>query len=469
MDDAGTISTNAPPTTAGTLAGWIAGTGYADLPADVVAYARLCILDSLACMIGGMRLEPSRVLLDVLGGTAAGAPVSVPGTAARIGLLGAAYLGAQAANALDFDDSFRSGAPSHPGATVVPPGLALAEARDAGGAAFLAAVVVGYEVSLRIGRAVQPSPARKAAVMGFSPWQSFGAAAAAASLLALPAEVVRSVLGLAGAQAPVPSVRKFVDGVRPYSWIKNAYGIAAEAGVLSALLAERGFLGNREIFDGPNGFWVMCGSDQYRPELATEGLGGRWLILDVGFKPYACCRWTHTMIDALRALAPAIGDRPVARVDVYGFRELTRSLAGDPPDSIIEAQFNAPWVAALELAGRSAERGLADADLADPRVLDLARKVHLHHDEAMDGPYFEKGTLPVRVAVTLADGSTVAGEADKPSGSVEAGGFSEAAMTRKFLQVVGPVLGEERARRALSIVATLEGHSARELVASLVP
>lgn len=467
MDDAGSVSANAPVTTAGTLAGWIAGLRFADLPADVVHLAKMCCLDSIACAIGGTRLEPSRILLDVLGETAAGAPVSIPGTGRKLGLMGAAYFGAQAANALDFDNSFRTGAPSHPGATVIPPALAVAEARGASGADFLAAVVAGYEVSLRLGRAVQPTPQRKAAVMGFSPWQSFGAVAAAASLLKLTPEATRSALGLTGAQAPVPSVRKFVDGARPYSWIKNSYGIGAEAGVLSALLAERGYLGNREIFDGPNGFWIMCGSDRWQPELATEGLGDRWLILDVGFKPYACCRWTHTMIDALRALKGELAGRAIERVDVHGFRELTVSLAGDPPDSIIEAQFNAPYLAALELTGHSPERGLHEQQLTDPAVLGVAGRVALHYEEALDKPYFEKGTLPVRVAVTTADGSIFTAEADKPSGSVEAGGFSDAAMERKFLQVVAPVLGEERAARALAMVRTIEEWSARDLADAL--
>ncbi|MGE0719464.1 MAG: MmgE/PrpD family protein [Alphaproteobacteria bacterium] len=468
MDDAGSLTGSLPVTTAGTLAGWIAGLDYRSLPADIVHQAKICMLDSIACQIGGMQLKPSQVLLDVLGEVAGGKPVSIPGSPARIGLLGAAYLGAQAANALDFDDSFRTGAPCHPGATVVPPGLAVAEARDSGGAALLAAVVAGYEVSLRIGRAVQASPARKADVWGFSPWQAFGAVTTTASLIGLPATTILSALGLTGAQAPVPSIRKFVDGARPFSWIKNAYGIASEVGVLSALLAERGFLGNREIFDGPNGFWIMSGSDRWQPELATEELGGRWMIRDVGFKPYACCRWTHTMVDALKSLAPSLAGRPIERIDVHGFRELTCSLAGDPPDSIIEAQFNARWVAALEASGRSPAKGLHDRDIGDPTVVALAHNVHLHHEPERDEPYFKLGTLPVRVVVT-AGGETFAAEAEKPTGSPEAGGFSDADMVAKFIQVVSPVIGEAKTKQALDIVMTLEDRPARALTAALVP
>src|SRR5690606_19330976 len=106
----------------------------------------------------------------------------------------------------------------------------------------------------------------------------------------------------------------------------NCYGIASEVGVLSAMLAERDFLGNREIFDGDTGFWIMSGSDRYRQELAVERLGEQWLILDVGFKPYACCRWTHTLLDSLRFLAASLAKEAIVKVDVHGFRELTQVL-----------------------------------------------------------------------------------------------------------------------------------------------
>ncbi|MER8766951.1 MmgE/PrpD family protein [Mesorhizobium sp. M0968] len=424
--------------TASKLASWIAKLRYEDIPPDVLRHAKACLLDSVACIIGGMSSQPCTIIRDVLKqGHGASDAVSVPGADLRMGVLSATYLGAQAANLLDFDDT-RGG---HPGATVVPPALALAEEREASGADLVTSIVAGYEVSLRIGRAVQASPKRECAVLGYSTWQTFGAVTAAASLMGLTHTRILNAFGLAGAQAPLPSIRKFVEGDPPFSWIKNCYGIPSEVGVLSAMLAERDFIGHREIFDGDTGFWAMSGSDCYKQELAVDKLGDQWLILDVGFKPYACCRWTHTLLDSLRLLAARLAGEVITKIDVYGFRDLVQTLNSPLPTSIIDAQFNARYVAALELTGRSPKSGLFEADLTDPEVITLAERVNLHHDATTDEAYFGKGMYPVRVVVTCESGATLSAKADWPSGSSEAGGFPDEELDRKFLNIVSSVLG----------------------------
>jgi 2-methylcitrate dehydratase PrpD len=443
-------------TTAQALAEWTTRLAVGDVPPDVLHQAKRCVIDSIACIVGGLDLMPMRLLLDVLSTESAQGPVPIPGTAIRLGITAAAHFGAQAANVLDVDDSFRAGAPSHPGATVVPPALAVAAARRCSGLELLLAVVAGFEVSLRIGRSVLASPARRERIMGFAPWQSFGAATAAARLLGLPPPAIRSAFGLTGAQAPVASGRRFLASARPYPWIKNPYGIASEVGVLSALLAERGFHGDQDIFDGAHGFWIMAGSDRHQPDLATEALGDAWLIMDVGFKPYACCRWTHTMIDAIRMLKPELGDMAIARVRITGFSELACSLDAPPPGTIIDAQFNARYVAALELAGHSPEFGMSEAHLTDPAVLRLMGLATLIHDPSFDTAYHERGELPARVEIDAADGKRLAATVLQPAGSPLAGGFSDTQLDGKFQQLVAPVLGMDRTRAALDALWTME-------------
>lgn len=452
--------------TATALAGWIAGFSLEAVPDAAVQAAKLCIADSLACTVGGMHLASSRILREVLAQGGGGAS-SIIGTAETTDLLSAAYLGGHAANALDFDDSFKDGAPSHPGATIIPPALALAEARDLSGADLLKAVIAAYEVSLRIGRAVDASPARKSAVMGFSTWQTFGAAVAGAALLRLSPERIEHAFGIAGAQAPLPSIRKFVDGRRPYSWVKNGYGASCQSGVLAALLAERDFQGNREIFDGDNGFWIMSGSDRYRPELALDGLGRDWLIAQVEFKPFSCCRWTHTTVEAVGTLCAGIPPERIGRIDVWGFGEIARSLGGDLPKTVIDAQFSARYVAALEIVGRSTAWGLKEADLTDPEVLGVAEKIVLHHEPAFDASYHAYGATPVRVVLTLDDGGRREIFIEHPLASTFRGGATEAQIRAKYLGIVTPVVGAGKAEAALDAVFTLESGTARGLAALL--
>ncbi len=429
-----------------------------DVPTDVVQQAKACILDSIGCMIAGAATPPCLTVLDVLGQHGPGTIV-VPGTGRTLSLLGAAYMNAQAANALDFDDSFRSGAPSHPGATVVPPALALGQHRAMDGVDFLRAVIIGYEVSLRIGRAVQPSPERKQQVYGFSTWQIFGAAAAASSALGLSAEKVVNALGLAAVHAPVPSLRKLGTGEpRPYPWIKNTYGAASEAGLLAALLAGEGYIGSRSIFEGEHGFWIMSGSDRYYPKLMVQGLGRDWLLRDVGFKHYGCCRWTHTMLDALRDCAGKVKAEDIRSVEVHCFKELAQ-LSGDAPTSIIDAQFHAPHLAALELLGRSPAQGLLEADLLDPQVGALRDSVVLHHDPAADEPYYRHGVLPVRVVLRTRNGGEFAASCENPTGSTAAGGYARGALEAKFVRLASGALGEQRATACTAAVNEIENRS----------
>lgn len=437
------------------LADWIAGSELKRIPAPAVDAAKNCLIDAVACMVGGVALQSSQTVLEVL--TSAGTTnfVTVPGETARLGLLDAAWLGGHTVNALDFDDCFRDGAPSHPGATIIPPALAVAEARGATGAELLCAIIIAYEVSLRIGRAIDASPHRKDVVMGYSSWQTFGATVASARLLKLDATSIRSSFGIAAMQAPVPGVRKAVEGLRPYGWIKNAYGACCHVGVLSALLAEKGFHGHQSVLDGPFGFWIMAGSDRHRPE-GYAGLGEDWLVTRVEFKPYACCRWSHTMIEALSRLTEGLAPGDVAAVDVYGFLEFYRGLGGGMPDNIVDAQFNARYLAALQLLGRSPEFGMSESDLADTAVAKMAERVRLHHDPAYDTAHDATMATPVRVELATTGGELRTLFIEEPPTSVRRGGFGRDQICAKFRRVCDPVLGAERSERALSMLLDIE-------------
>ncbi|WP_288950884.1 MmgE/PrpD family protein [uncultured Paracoccus sp.] len=437
------------------LADWIAGFDLSKVPVSAVDAAKNCLIDAVACMVGGIALKSSQVVLEVV--TAAGTTdlVTVPGGAARVGLLDAAWLGGHTVNALDFDDCFREGAPSHPGATIIPPALAVAEARGATGAELLGAIIAAYEVSLRIGRAVDASPERKEVVMGYSPWQTFGATVAASRLLGLGTTAIRSAFGIAAMQAPVPGVRKEVEGLRPYGWIKNAYGACCHVGVLSSLLAEKGFHGHQSIFDGPFGFWIMSGSDRHLTE-GYAGLGEDWLITRVEFKPYACCRWSHTMIEALIRLGDGLAPEDIAAVDVHGFLEFYRGLGGDMPDNIVDAQFNARYLAAVQLLGRSPEFGMSEADLTDPAVAEMAGRVRLHHDPDYDAAHNATMATPVRVEISTTGGAVRSLFIDEPPTSVRRGGFNRDQICAKFRRVCDPVLGADRSGLALSMLLDVE-------------
>ncbi len=447
------------------IAEWIAGARLAHVPADVVEAARRAVLDHVACAIGGAALTPGRMLAETFtefgGAPQATVWATLGGDAPlRLPLPSAVYLNSAFSNLLDFDDSYPGA--GHPGGTVVAPALGLAEHLDRSGAEALLAVVVGYEVSLRVALATRPSPERYRQVAGYSSWQTLGAAAAAAPLLRLDAERTAHALGLGGFNAPVPNMRKLGLELeeRPFSWTKNNYGWAAAGGVLGALLAERGFVGQRQLFERERGFWVMIGSDRCDVDRLTAGLGEEWLLRRVGFKPYACCRWTHTTlaaVEALRARHPDLA-RDLARiagVEVATFFEAADHLAAAHPADIIDAQFSLPHVTALVLLGRSPANGLTEPDLTDPAVRDLAGRIRLREDAEATARFLRDRTMPSTVTVTFTDGQTLSATVDRLPGDWD-NPLPTAALEAKFRRLTEPVIGSAAAEHLRTTILALE-------------
>lgn len=451
------------------LARWAADFSLDTVPESTIAAAQACILDSLACTIGGIHTEPCQLMLELFETLDPEGTVAIAGTKSKLSLLKAAYLMSQAANALDFDDSFRKGAPSHPGATVIPPALALGIALNSSGRDFLKAVIIGYEVSLRVGRAIQSTAERDRQIFGFSTWQSFGAVSAAASLLGLNAAQTQQAYGLSALHAPVAGNRKGGFGESgPIPWLKNNYGPACEGGIWAALLAQKGYRGHSAVLEGPSGFWVMAGSDQYQPDRITEGLGETWLIEAIGFKPYACCRWTHTMLDGLRVYRQEHAGKQISRITMSGFREFSE-LGQSYPSSIIDAQFNPRYLAALELLDKSPSRGLFETDLSNTYVKELFAKMTVQHDPEADIGFYRDATLPVHLAIETEDGARIEISRTDPSGGSKAGGFSRDALEQKFLRLTGRVLDVRPAERLLEEMRRLEDVKLRQLSLLMTP
>ncbi|MER9281163.1 MmgE/PrpD family protein [Mesorhizobium sp. M0522] len=449
--------------TSGLFAKWVTEDLTNSIPSDVSEKIKLAILDGLGCVIAGMNTQLTEVVLTGrLKHSGQAGPIPLPGRRLSCGLLDATYIAGQAANALDFDDCYRGKAPCHPGATIVAPALLVAHARDCQGHELLHAITKGYEVSLRVGQAIDATAQRKKHVTGYSTWQVFGAVASAAALMRLDAGQIVNAFGLAGSQAPVPNIRKLVE--LPFSWLKNGYGISAEVGVLSAMLAESGLRGPAEIFDGETGFWIMSGSDRYDCELAREELGTKWLSREIEYKPYSCCQWTHTMLDCIADLRQEVPLEEVERLEIAAFVDLAVTLNMGLPDNIISAQFNARYLAALEYLGRSPANGLSTSDLGAGDIAAFAGKISLVHDPVLDIPYHAREAIPVRVTVTDKSGRRFVRALEDPVIDM-----TPERITEKFERLAEPVLGAAKTQRLLEAVLDIEKHSAREIVDLTVP
>lgn len=393
------------------LAEYAAQAHFEDLPAHVVLQAKHVIRDSLGCLLGGSTLAPGKNLAAMIMAMAADGPATVAGASRRITPALAGYINAQLTNLLDFDDTLEGKALGHPGATIIPGALAVAEQAHSSGREFLTAVVVGYDIYTRVAAAGKPTYKRNKQVRGLATWQGFGAVAAVARLLHLDSEATARAFGMAALHAPVPFVGKIYEE-RPMWELKNNYGWVTLGAILAARYAAEGLPANHDILDGPTGFWVMAGSDQCDFPLLTQGLGRDFSILDVSIKPYSSCRHTHSPLDALRQLIQATDVRAEQVRSVHMCSDTKIKVFEDcRPRSFIDAEFSLPYLAAMLLLREPTGYGWFDGERwNDPAVQQLADRIHLEVDVEAEAQA-AKGLPLSRVAIELADGRVLTTEA----------------------------------------------------------
>ena len=402
------------------LARFLATATYDDLPVNVVEDTKLAVLDWFGSALAGALEPPAQIARTVVRSLGASDDATVF-PEGRSSAAGAALANGVASHILEFDDVHK-GSTLHAAAPILPAAFAVAERERAGGTALLLAAALGYEAAFRIGEAVNPShyyywhPTGTAA--------TFGAAAAAGSLLGLDAARMRDALGSAGTQAA--GLWEFnADGAMS----KHLHpGKAAMNGILAADLARHGFTGATRILEGERGFFraTSTGADASR---ITDGLGTFWKISENCYKLHSCCGHTHTAIDTALDLRQQRGWqngealRDVAAIDIalYGpGYEIVRRMN---PRTPYQAKFSVAYCVAAALAeGRvgleqfAPERFGPDG-VTEPTIASLLARTQVAVDPALTARYPER--WPARVTLRLADGTTISGEADYPRGNPE--------------------------------------------------
>lgn len=420
------------------------GIRFADLPDEVRALARQCVLDTLGTALAGADDPLVRILAAELEEQGGRAEAGVIGSRLRLPVGSAALLNGTAAHALDYDD-VNLAMPGHPSVAVLPAVLALAEAVGATGEALIAAFVAGYETACRVGLLVAPGHYNRLGFHSTGTVGSFGAAAGCAHLLGLSEEQTAHALGIAATQAAGLKAM-FGTMCKPLH-----AGRAAQAGVLAARLAARGFTARPDSLECAQGFAAAYSPD-FHPEAALAEPAGGWHIRHNLFKYHAACYLTHAGIEAARALRLGHGFRPeeIAAVTLRVDESTDRVCNIAAPTTGLEAKFSLRLTAAMALAGR--ETGRLDAysaeTAADPALVALRDRISIE---------FQQGWANTRAEmdVRLADQTTLrAGhDAGEPARDVAAQGERLAA---KFAGLAAPVVGPARAEALIAAVAGLE-------------
>ena len=430
---------------------WASTLHYDAIPREVLEHAGLCLLDGLGCGLFGSTQPWGGIAAQVAVELSGGGPSTLWGHERSASPTDAALVNGTAIHGFEIDDIHLRSL-MHPGAVTIPATLALAEARHKGGREFLTAMVAGYEIGLRVGVCAGIPHQMK----GYHPTGTagcLGAAASAANILGLSPGHTTNALAIAATQAA-----GLYCAVRTGAMTKRLHaGRAAQAGVLAALLAERGFTGSPDVLEAPDAGFMSTLAES--PDLTpfVQSLGREWETPQVGFKVYAACASAHTIIDALdammkRGLTAANLDRLTLSMSRIGVNNVGWEYR---PSTVVASQMNGYFAAAVKLLdGQSFIDQYREDRVADPAIIRVIAKVEIKHDPELDIAGAAKRHA-VKAHARAVDGRTWDETVEQRRGSPEHP-LTRAEIERKFRRTAGAALAANAVRRLLDMVGQLE-------------
>jgi 2-methylcitrate dehydratase PrpD len=453
---------NAPPITQ-TLAQFVAthpSRGWSDA---VDHEAHRTFMNWVGCAVGAAQHEAVQAALAAVRMLQPAEQASVLGRKDKVDMASAALLNGISSHTFDFDDTHLKTI-IHPAGPVASALLALAEHIGAGtganrgvsGRELIDALVLGIDVSCRIGNVMYPDHYDRGWHITGSTGM-LGAAAGCARLLGLDAQRTAMALGIAASQ-PVGMREQFGTMTKPFH-----PGAAARAGLMAALMARHGYTASAKALEAPRGF-VQTVSTKCDWREATDELGRRFEISFNSYKPFACGIVIHPSIDACAQLREQ-GVRPeqVERIELK-VHSLVLELTGkkEPADGL-QAKFSVYHGCAAGLTfGRAAEEEFSDEVVNRPDMVALRRKVVATVDDGI-------GEASADVTAVLGDGRRIHVFVEHAIGSLQKP-MSDAQLEAKFHGLADPVLGAPASSRLIAACwQTGSAPDVRALAALAVP
>ena len=427
-------------------------TQYQDLPEEIVVFARRCLLDLVGVLISGSETRLSEIISQHahshFGSGLKTASIFLKELEA--GPAGAALANGMTIDSIDAHDGFKP-AKGHVGCHVLPTLLALGEAEEVmDGKAFLASLVVGYEIGARCAVALHGSvPDYHTS----GAWGAVTSAALGARLLGFNKEQTRHAIGIAEYHGPRSQMMRVID--HP-TMLKDGSGWGAMAGISAAYLAQDGFTGAPAItVEGQNvaHFW--------------EDLGSRWTILEQYFKAYPVCRWAQPATEAALTLTREnnINYQDIDHIEAHTFAEGCALATREPKDTE-QAQYSLPFpVAASLVIGKLGPREISGHNLQNAEVLRLSNSMKLIEVEAYNAVFPQQRYA--HVVIELKSGERLVSERHTARGDHE-DHLSMEEIIEKFHAFADPVIGEKRSAQIRQIILAMgEGTDLDDLLAKL--
>ena len=411
------------------------------LPAEVIHHAKRAVIDWYAALLPGSRVAPATLLEQALAEDLDRGRARLA-SGRRATLRAAALINGAASHSVEFDDIYRD-AGYHPGSPVISAALAAAQSTLANGERFLRGVVVGYEVSTRIGEAVMPSHYRFWHTTGTV--GCYGAAAAVATILGCNRNQFMHALATVGTFAS-----GLQQAFRSQAMTKPLHGgHAADVGAMAAMAAAKGVTGALDILEGEVGFGAAMSVNPDWSK-ATRGLGESYHINQVTFKNHGCCGHTFPAIDAVLELKQKhnLTHRDIRKIRLASYKAGLDIIDNATPEGEYQAKFSIQYTVAHALVHGSVRLNAFLADrMNDPDVRALMKKIEVVADPELSKGYPTQRAAQVEIETT--DGRKLAHFQPTRKGDPEMP-LSDDELNDKFLELASPVIGDVSAHALLA-------------------
>jgi 2-methylcitrate dehydratase PrpD len=427
------------------LATHVAALTYARIPDEVRTKAKLILRDGIGNQIAASAIsEPANRAIELVKEWGGAPQSTIIGHGIKVPAPHAALVNAMMGHGIELDDAHGSGL-IKAGSVLVPAAFAVAELAGASGEDVLTGVVAGYDVAIRIAKAINPGH-RQRGYHTTGTVSGIGAAALAAKMLGGDAEQIACAIGLACMQSA--GIQSYLDDpcmAKPFSPGKAAFN-----GVIAAIMAKRGFTGPRKALECREGFFNAF-TERVRTE-EFDGLGRHFSIMEVGFKPHAACRYAHGPIDLAQTayredkVRLAATEKVVVGMSELAIRQASKPVCPNLNAAMGSTQFG---VALALAAGRNGLKEYWDG-YKNAEVHVGAKMVELRAE-----PDYGLSGRQAKIDIVLKDGRSVSLSAIEPKGE-PSNPLGANELEAKFLAMTTMVVEGAHAKKISDLVMSLE-------------
>ncbi|MFH2056073.1 MAG: MmgE/PrpD family protein [bacterium] len=434
------------------LAEWVYNLRYEDLPEAVIVAVKRILLDTLACGMGGHHSHDAGLAGKVILGMGGKPEATILGSSQRTNAYNAALLNAIQVRSMDYNDIYWKEDPSHP-SDIIPAGTAMGERQGKSGKDLLVAIAIGHEVEMRLCEFAHPGIRERG--WHHATLTAFVSPLVAGKMLGL------NVDQLTHAQA-IAACHSFTLGAvaaGKLSMMKNTCDpLSTHKGVMAALLAEQGYTGTIQIYEGKEGLYQELGGD-FETELLFEGLGQNWRVPDISFKAFPTEFLTQSPVTAALKLVKEknVKWEEIEEVKVFTIHRAVDILA-DPtkyhPKEKETADHSMPYCVGAAIMDRMVTPlQFLPERIADQKLIDFIQKIKVLADDELEAQFPK--LQPSRVEFRMKSGETLTQSVDYAKGDPREP-MTEEDLMDKFYGLTKPYTSDEHRARIAADIKTLE-------------